>query len=103
VVARAEGDGTRVYVSWNGATRVRSWRVWSATSQDDEPVLLTTAPKDGFETAVLVDDDGPYYIVEALDGDGRVIGTSALVRVTAPAAGPTSASPSASDVSAGSR
>jgi Arylsulfotransferase (ASST) len=103
VVARAEGDGTRVYVSWNGATRVRSWRVWSATSQDDEPVLLTTAPKDGFETAVLVDDDGPYYIVEALDGDGRVIGTSALVRVTAPAAGPTSASPSASDVSSRSR
>lgn len=80
IVARAEGDKTRVYVSWNGATEVRSWRVLGAASRGAEPEELTTASKDGFETSIVVDDRGLYFMVEALDGDGRVIGASALVR-----------------------
>jgi hypothetical protein len=59
---------------------------------DAEPVPLATAPRTGFETRVQVDDRGPYFIVEALDGAGDVIGTSPLVRVTAT----TSPSPSPS-------
>ncbi len=85
VAARAAGGETAVYVSWNGATEVRSWRVWSAASRDAEPVQLATAPKAGFETSVRVDDRGPYFLVEALDGGGDVIGASALTRVTATA------------------
>ena len=96
VVARAQSDGTRVYVSWNGATEVRSWRALSASSPGAKPAELTTAPKDGFETSMLTRDDGPYFMVEALDGAGKVIGASALVRVTAPAAGSRSPSPAAS-------
>ena len=92
VAAAAAGDNTSVYVSWNGATEVRSWRVWGATSMDAEPMSLATAPRTGFETRVQVDDRGPYFIVEALDGAGDVIGTSPLVRVTAT----TSPSPSPS-------
>jgi hypothetical protein len=96
VVARAQSDGTRVYASWNGATEVRSWRVLSASSPGAKPAELMTAPKDGFETSMLARDDGPYFMVEALDGAGKVIGASALVRVTAPTAGSRSPSPPAS-------
>ena len=82
VVARRRVSETRVYVSWNGATQVRAWRVLGAASQGAEPAELASAPKAGFETSVLVD-EAPYVMVEALDGDGKVIGTSALVRVAA--------------------
>lgn len=96
VAARAEADGTRVYVSWNGATRVGSWRVMGAPSEGAEPRELTTVPKDGFETSIPVDDDGPWFMVQALDAKGAVIGSSAPVRVAAGA----SPSPSPSSVPA---
>ena len=90
VVARAAGDKTSVYVSWNGATEVRSWRVWGSASTDAEPVQLATAPKTGFETIVQVDDRGPFFIVEALDGAGEVIGISGQARaMAAPSPSPT--------------
>jgi hypothetical protein len=94
VVAREERGGTRVYVSWNGATRVSAWRVLGAATEGAEPAELTTAPKDGFETSILVRDDGPFFTVEALDGAGRIIGASAQVRVTAPPTASPSPSPS---------
>jgi hypothetical protein len=99
VVAREEGGGTRVYVSWNGATQVRSWRVLASGSEGAEPAELTTAPRDGFETSIPAEGGGPWFQVEALDAQGRVIGTSAPVHVTAQSSSSpsrTSPSPSAS-------
>jgi hypothetical protein len=73
--ARA-GDGkTTVYVSWNGATAVRSWRVLAGTGTD-HLATVAKAARSGFETAIGV--SGPYtsFQVQALDQNGRVIGTS---------------------------
>jgi Arylsulfotransferase (ASST) len=80
VVARPAGSGgTVVYMSWNGATEVASWQV-SAGSGPSSLRPAGQGRKDGFETAILVGDDGPYFSVAALDADGRELRRSATVR-----------------------
>jgi hypothetical protein len=67
VVACLSSKGkTAVYVSWNGATDVQSWAVYS------ESKLETKAPRNGFETTILVDglSDGNAVTVEAVGGVG---------------------------------
>jgi hypothetical protein len=96
VVATTEQEGARVSVSWNGATEVRAWRVLGAASEGAEPVELATAPWAGLETSILVDQPGPWFVVEALDAAGAVIGTSDPVRATTASPSPSaSTSPSA--------
>jgi hypothetical protein len=74
-VARRTGRAVTVYVSWNGATEARQWRV------SGDGVVLATVPKDGFETAIRVPGGAKAYAVDALDADGDVIGASPLVHV----------------------
>ena len=80
VLAKPNGSGgLAVAVSWNGATAVASWRVLAGSSPTSlAPV--TSAPKGGFQTTVAALTAGPYVAVEALDGSGAVIGTSATVK-----------------------
>jgi len=80
VVARPSGQGqVEVYVSWNGATDVRRWRVLGGDRPGGlEP--LAVAERIGFETRVLLDDVA-RVAVEALDARGAVIGSSAPVTV----------------------
>jgi EmrB/QacA subfamily drug resistance transporter len=69
------GGKTTVYASWNGATRVRAWRVLAGTA----PGRLTTvksAPKSGFETVIPLPGSYRSYELQALDSGGRLIGTS---------------------------
>lgn len=45
---------TVVFVSWNGATEVKAWRLWQA-DEDGEPVhQLVRAPRNGFEVRTLM-------------------------------------------------
>jgi hypothetical protein len=86
-VSRASGsDGTvTVYVSWNGATEVASWRVLAgASSTSLEPVA--SAPESGFETAIALPRgvSGSHVAVQALDAAGKVIGSSAAAVIPAP-------------------
>jgi hypothetical protein len=80
VVAQPGGAGTlTVAASWNGATEVASWRVLAGVS----PTALTavaSAPKAGFQTTIAAQTAGPYVAVQALNGAGAVIGTSATVK-----------------------
>jgi EmrB/QacA subfamily drug resistance transporter len=71
--ARREDGKTTVYASWNGATRVASWRVLAGTA--GRARVLAIAAKSGFETAIPVPAAG-RYVAEALDAEGRVIGAS---------------------------
>ncbi len=73
---RARDDGgTTVYASWNGATKVVSWRVLAArTGGRLEPV--TNAARTGFETAIAVPAGYARFEVQALDAGGRVLGVS---------------------------
>jgi EmrB/QacA subfamily drug resistance transporter len=72
--ARREGDKTTVYASWNGATRVASWRVLAGAAGRVQAVA--TVARSGFETAIPVSEAAGKFVVEALDSHGRVIGTS---------------------------
>jgi EmrB/QacA subfamily drug resistance transporter len=76
-VRPAAGAAT-VYVSWNGATRVVSWRVLAAGA-GGRLTAVATAARSGFETAIRAPGGYRSYEVQALDGSGRVIGTSQLV------------------------
>jgi arylsulfotransferase ASST len=71
--------GSVVYASWNGATRVASWEVSAGATPGVMTSVASTA-KRGFETAIRVDNGGPYYRVAALDAAGTVLGQSAVTR-----------------------
>jgi EmrB/QacA subfamily drug resistance transporter len=73
--ARQVGGRTTVYASWNGATRVVSWRVLAGSGAGRLAVVATRA-RSGFETAIPVPPGYASFEVQALAASGRVIGTS---------------------------
>ncbi len=68
------GSNMQIYVSWNGATAVASWRVVAGQSRGDLKPVSTTA-KSGFETE-LTTASAPYVAVQALSATGQVLSTS---------------------------
>ncbi len=81
VVASAASSSApvTVYASWNGATEVASWRLYGGPS----PTHLTavaSAPKDGFETALVAPRGESYVAAQALNAAGAVIGTSQTIK-----------------------
>jgi EmrB/QacA subfamily drug resistance transporter len=74
-VARQAGGKTTVYASWNGSTRLASWRVL-AGGRAGRLAVVTSATKSGFETAIQVPASYESYEVQALDSRGRAIGAS---------------------------
>jgi hypothetical protein len=66
-----------VYVSWNGATSVRAWRVLAGRTPSALRPVTTTATR-GFETTFSVHAER-YVAVQGLDTNGRVLGQSATV------------------------
>ncbi|KAJ5279286.1 hypothetical protein N7478_004658 [Penicillium angulare] len=66
VVACPSGDNAAVYVSWNGATDVDAWKVYSGSQ------VKKTAQRSGFETSILVSglSKGESVVVEAVGGAG---------------------------------
>jgi hypothetical protein len=69
-------NGT-VYVSWNGATQVVSWRVLAGGSSNHLKTVATHA-RSGFETAIKLSKSYRVYEVQGLDAKGNVLphGTS---------------------------
>lgn len=68
VVACSSGKSgkTTVYVSWNGATDVQSWKVYAGSK------VRKIALRNGFETIIQVDGlaQGDSVVVEAVGGVG---------------------------------
>src|SRR5215211_1027564 len=79
-VEAGSADELRLYASWNGATEVASWQVVAGSSPDKLEPVGSSAPKEGFETAIRVNTSEPYVGVQARDGSGRVLGTSRAVK-----------------------
>jgi hypothetical protein len=77
--AKVAGGAATVAVSWNGATSVASWRVLAGASSGSLAAVAAAA-KAGFETTLKASTAGPYFAVQALDGSGNVLGTSATVK-----------------------
>jgi hypothetical protein len=79
VARRSRSGGAVVYMSWNGATGVASWTV-HAGPRKTGLALVGRGPRESFETAIYTKDAGPYFYVDALDANGRVLGRSAVTR-----------------------
>ena len=70
----------KAYVSWNGATKVKRWRLETAkTKEDDEFVTLQELNRDGFETAFPLHSTDRYVRIAALGSKG-VMAYSAAVK-----------------------
>jgi len=80
VAERANEEEVRIYVSWNGATEVSAWEVLAGPRADQTETLGSVA-RDGFETALSVQTPHPYVAVRAKDRSGRVIGTTATLKI----------------------
>ncbi len=74
--ARTAAGKTTVYASWNGATRLASWRVLAGPSASKLSVVKT-AERSGFETTIPLAEDYKTFEVEALAASGQVVGKSA--------------------------
>jgi hypothetical protein len=73
-------DKLKLYVSWNGATEVESWEVF-AGPRPGRLESVGSVPRDGFETAMLVQTFDPYIAVRAKDRVGQPLGISAPVKL----------------------
>lgn len=79
-IAAGDSGHSSIFVSWNGATEVKSWKVQQA---DDSACLdegwedVSVTSKQGFETGIdITDGDLRFYRVAALDVDGKTLGIS---------------------------
>jgi hypothetical protein len=79
VAASRQGRKMTVWVSWNGATGVAAWRVFGGSRPDAMPAVAT-APKRGFETAIVARARA-YIAVQALDAKGHVLRRSNVQQV----------------------
>jgi Arylsulfotransferase (ASST) len=77
---RAHSHGALVaYASWNGATTVAQWRLLGG-SNARTLAIVGLAPRTGFETAITSSAAVRYVMVQALDAQGAVLGTSAILK-----------------------
>jgi Arylsulfotransferase (ASST) len=80
VVLTRDAGGAVAHVSWNGATEVAKWRVDMGARQAAlRPVA--SVRRTGFETGLRLGSRKGYLAVTALDGAGKVLGTSAVRRL----------------------
>ncbi len=75
MAVRGTDRAATVYASWNGATGVERW-VLLAGEQAGSLRSVASAPARGFETTISSPVAGPYFAVEALDGNGAALGRS---------------------------
>jgi Arylsulfotransferase (ASST) len=69
---------TIVYMSWNGATDVASWRVLAGSSPSHLAAVATTT-RSGFETNVSIP-AASYVSAQALSSTGKVLASSRTVK-----------------------
>jgi hypothetical protein len=73
------GGRRTAYVSWNGATTVRHWRLNTGDSRTDLRPARTVL-RGGFETAIPITPGSSYLNVEALGPGGRMLARSRTLR-----------------------
>jgi hypothetical protein len=73
VAERTSENELELYASWNGATEVESWEVLVGP-HPGQLESVGSVPRDGFETAMLVQTSEPYIAVQARHRSGRVLG-----------------------------
>ncbi len=79
------GEATIMHMSWNGASEVASWRVL-AGEHPESLTARTTIPASAFESSTILPKKYTYAAVQALDGTGKVLGSSKPIKVSTYAA-----------------
>lgn len=70
---------TRFWVSHNGDTDTRTWRVWAGPSKNHLTHVADRA-RDGFETVTAAPTDATFFQVRGVDAKGRTTGVSKVIR-----------------------
>lgn len=78
IASEADGAGANVYASWNGATKVKTWKVYTGTGPDNL-TEVATAPWSGLETMIPIPTVDTNVQVVAFDADGKQLKQSGLV------------------------
>ena len=78
---------TRVWVSWNGATEVKRW-VFLAGLTPEVLEWRQEVQKVYFETSVRIPGEMHFLLIEALDAQGELLGTSSVAAVRDEVGGP---------------
>jgi hypothetical protein len=78
-VRHPKGQLSAVFVSWNGATRVATWKLFAGTKPNKVTGRVATVKRTGFETKLRTKNKGPYYQAKAYDSHGKLLGASAVV------------------------
>lgn len=73
-------NGVVVYVSWNGSTETIAWQALAGATPYTMSTVIPSTPSTGFETAIYIPLNGPYFQVNALDSCGTTIGKSLVVK-----------------------
>lgn len=77
-------DNTRMWVSWNGATEVRSWNFYIGPSASGPWTFAGNAEKNGFETEFHLATFAPWSFAEARDSQDRALERSVIARTFVP-------------------
>jgi hypothetical protein len=81
-VEQLSDEKVKLYASWNGATEVESWELLAGPDAGRlEPV--GSVPRDGFETAKLVQTSDSHLAVRVRNRFGQARGTSTPVTIGA--------------------
>ncbi len=74
-IGRRSGQ-TMLYISWNGATQVASWKVLGGP-KPGHLHRIETVPRTGFQTTIRLLSSAPHYVqLEALNSSGHGLGRS---------------------------
>ncbi|KAF7718367.1 Aryl sulfotransferase family protein [Penicillium ucsense] len=81
---RDDDTTTLIHVSWNGATDIARWNFYARAHAQGSSVLIGHAEKHDFETMYILDGYMDWITAEAIDKDGKVLGTSQVIRSEVP-------------------
>ncbi|KAI1122269.1 ASST-domain-containing protein [Nemania abortiva] len=77
-----EEDGTKIYVSWNGATEVESYILFTSddiTALNGNGSITYVSSRTGFETSFELSENRRYARISALDRNGAIIGCTMTI------------------------
>jgi len=80
IAVKSDNGLVIVYASWNGSTETAFWEIF-AGSKPKKLKKVRTVEKSGFETAIDVNNNGPYFQVRALDSKRKIIGVSKVIKL----------------------
>ncbi len=77
IASEADGDGAKVYASWNGSTAVQSWKVYTGADAGSLSEV-GSSNWNGLETEISIPAAGAVFQVAAIDSQGNEIKRSGV-------------------------